>query len=518
MSFGTMLSRVTGLLRVAAIAAALGVAESKLPDTFNLANTAPNILYELVLGGVLTSVFVPVFVELLEKEGKERAWQVAMSIINVCVVILVAITTLAVLAAPLIAKFYAARCDGCEVEQQEVLTFLLRIFFPQIVFYGLAAMTAGLLNAHRRFGAPMYTPVLNNLAVISVFLAFYAAFGKVTLETVTQNQLWIIGLGTTGGVVLMAIAQLPFLRGLGTYRMSLSVSHPSVRKLVRLSVFVVGYVITNQIGYLIVQWLANGQQGGYSAYSYAFTFFLLPQGLFAVSIFTALLPGLSEHAVNESWNRFRERLSIGIRSTFFLIVPAAVGYFVLSESVVRILERGVMTPRSTELVADVLRVFVVGLVPFSIYQLFLRAFYALQDTRTPFVINCATTVVNVAINVPMFAAIGVEGLALGHAASYLFGVALQSFVLTRRVYGLDRKRVIRSALRIGSAGLAMGLFVWGTSLGVERLVDPLGLWQQAVALLVPVVVGVASYLGLARLFGVEELAQVRQLVAKRVGH
>ncbi len=515
MSFGTVLSRVTGLLRVVAIAAALGVAESKLPDTFNLANTAPNILYELILGGVLTSVFVPVFVELLEKEGRERAWQIAMAIINVSVVMLVAITTIAVLAAPLIAKFYAARCDGCEVEQQEVLTFLLRVFFPQIVFYGLAAMSAGLLNAHKRFGAPMYTPVLNNLAVIGVFIAFYAAFGMVTLETITTGQLWIIGLGTTGGVVLMTIAQLPFLRGLGSYRATFSVSHPSVKKLMRLSVFVIGYVITNQIGYLIVQWLANGEQGGYSAYAYAFTFFLLPQGLFAVSIFTALLPGLSEHAVNERWDRFRERLSVGIRSTFLLIAPAAVGYFVLSESVVRILERGVMTPRSTELVAGVLRVFVVGLVPFSIYQLFLRAFYALQDTRTPFFINCATTIVNIAINVPMFAIIGVEGLALGHAASYLFGVALQSFVLTRRIHGLDRKRVLASAFRIGAAGLVMGLFVWGASIGMGRVIDPVGLWQQAVLLLVPVLVGLASYLGLAHLFGVEELAQVRGLIGRR---
>lgn len=515
MSLGTVLSRVTGLLRVVAIAAALGVAESKLPDTFNLANTAPNILYELVLGGVLTSVFVPIFVELLEKEGRERAWQVAMAIINVCLVLLIAITTLAMLAAPLIARFYAVRCEGCEVEQEQVLTFLLRVFFPQIVFYGLAAMSAGLLNAHKRFGAPMYTPVLNNLAVIIVFISFYAAFGKVTLQTVTTGQLWIIGLGTTGGVVLMALSQLPFLRGLGNYRPTLSISHPSVRKLVRLSVFVIGYVITNQIGYLIVQWLANGEQGGYSAYAYAFTFFLLPQGLFAVSIFTALLPGLSEHAVNERWDRFRERLSVGIRSTFLLIAPAAVGYFVLSEEVVRILERGVMTARSTELVAGVLRVFVIGLIPFSIYQLFLRAFYALQDTRTPFLINCATMVVNIAINVPMFAAIGVEGLALGHAVSYLFGVTLQSFVLTRRIHGLDRKRVINSARRIGGAGLVMGLFVWGASLGLERVMDPIGLWQQTVQLLVPVLVGLVTFIGLARLFGVEELAQVRGLIRRR---
>ena len=517
MSFGTVLSRATGLLRLVAIAGALGVAESKLPDTFNLANTAPNIIYELILGGVLTSVFVPIFVELIEKEGRDRAWEVASGILNVCVVILVAITTIAVLAAPLLARFYAVRCSGCVGTQQEVLTFLLRLFLPQIVFYGIAAMTAGLLNANKRFAAPMYTPVLNNIAVIIVFIAFHQAYTNVTLASVTDAQLWIIGLGTTGGVVLMALAQLPFLRGLGKYKLTLAVRHPAVRKLVGLSVFVIGYVITNQIGYLTVQWLANGQQGGYSAYTYAFTFFLLPQGLFAVSIFTALLPGLSEHAVNERWDRFRERLSIGIRSTSFLILPAAIGYFVLGEAVVRILERGVMTPRSTELVASVLRLFVVGLVPFSIYQLFLRAFYAMQDTRTPFLINCATTTVNILVNVPMFAAIGVEGLALGHAVSYLFGAAVQAFVLARRVGGLDRKRVTDSLLRISAAGLLMGAIVWGLSVGIERVVEPVGFIQQAIVLVAPVLVGAGAYLGFAHLFRVSELQQVRGLVRSRSG-
>ena len=517
MSIGTVLSRFTGLLRVVAIAAALGVAESKLPDTFNLANTAPNIIYELILGGVLTSVFVPVFVELIEKEGRERAWQVASGIVNVCIVLLVAVTTLVVLAAPLIAKFYAVRCDGCVQTQEEVLTFLLRLFFPQIVFYGIAAMTAGLLNAHKRFGAPMYTPVLNNLAVIAVFIAFHQAYEKVTLASVTTTQLWIIGLGTTGGVVLMALAQLPFLRGLGRYRLTFSIRHPSVKKLLRLSIFVIGYVITNQIGYLTVQWLANAQQGGYSAHAYAFTFFLLPQGLFAVSIFTALLPGLSEHAVNERWDEFRQRLSTGIRTTFFLILPAAIGYFVLGEAVVRILERGVMTGRSTELVASVLRIFVLGLVPFSIFQLFLRAFYAMQDTRTPFLINCATTVVNIAINVPMFALIGVEGLALGHAVSYLFGTAVQAFVLARRTGGLDRKRVVNSGFRISAAGALMGVVVWAVSAGVEEIISPIGLGQQLVVLGAPVALGAAAYLGFAHLLRVEEMTQVRALV-RRSGH
>lgn len=519
MSLGTVLSRVTGLARLAAIVAALGVAESRLPDAYNLANTAPNIIYELVLGGILTSVFVPVFVELLEKEGREKAWQVASAVINLSLVVLMAVVALGILAAPLIARFYTIALEGPTAEaQRTVLTFLLRLFLPQIIFYALAAMTAGLLNAHKRFGAPMYTPVLNNLAVIAVFVAFHQAYPSVALEDVDNLQLWIIGIGTTAGVALMALAQLPFLRGLGRYRLSFGIRHPSVKKLARLSVFVIGYVIANQIGYLIVQVLANDQRGGYSAYVAAFTFFMLPHGLFAVSVLTALLPSMSEHAVHARWDDFRERLSTGIRATVLLVLPAAIGYFVLSHQVIRLLlERGIFSEASTELVAAVLRYFVVGLVPFSLFQLCLRAFYAMQDTKTPFLINCATIALNIAVNILLFPILGVRGLAAGHAFSYVFGLALQLRALRRRVGNLDGARIGRSIARITAAAVGMGLAVAAVVWVAERSVDELTGTALLVAVAIAVLVGIGTYLGLARVLRVEELHLARGIVARRVG-
>jgi putative peptidoglycan lipid II flippase len=516
MSFGTVLSRITGVARLAAIAAALGLAETKLTDTYNLANTAPNIIYELVLGGILTSVFVPVFVELLEKEGRERAWEVASAIINVSMVVLVAITIIGILAAPLIAKFYAFRLEAEQAQlQEEILSFLLPLFIPQIIFYALAAMTAGLLQAHKRFGAPMYTPVLNNLAVIAIFLSFYWVVGKRSLDSISDSELLWIGLGTTAGVVLMAIAQLPFLRGLGRYRLTFSIAHPSVKKLAALSAFVAGYVMTNQLGYLIVQWLANEETGDYSAYITAFTFFMLPHGLFAVSIITALLPGMSEHAVHARWGEFRDRLSVGIRSTALLVLPAAVGYFVLAEPTVRLLlERGVMTAKSTELVAGVLRIFVLGLVPFSLFQLFLRAFYALHDTKTPFLINCGAVAINTAINVPMYAWIGVKGLAAGHAIAYVFGVAAQARALSRRIGGIGAAEIASSLGRIGAAALAMGIVVWGVWRALDSAMGA-SLAAQIIEVLAPTVVGLVTFLALAHALKVRELDAVRGLIRRR---
>lgn len=517
MTLGTVLSRVTGLLRIAAIAAALGVVETGgLSDAFNFANTAPNIIYELFLGGVLTSVFVPVFVELLEKEGRERAWQVASALINVSMVGLMAVTILGILLAPWIAKLYTLNVDGNTARMEEVMTFLLRLFIPQIIFYGLSAITAGLLNAHKRFGPPMFTPVLNNLAVIAIFLSFYKAVDSVTLETVTTEQLLVIGGGTTFGVALMAVAQLPFLRGLGRYRWTFDIRHPSVVKLAKLSMFVIGYVVTNQIGYLVVQVLAGGEVGGYTAYIWAFTFFLLPHGLFSVSIATALLPGMSGHATNGRWDLYRSQLSVGVRATTLLILPAAVGYFVLGTPIVRVLlEHGVMESESTELVASVLRFFVLGLVPFAIYQLFLRAFYALHDAKTPFFINVGVVALNTAINIPMFAWLGVRGLAAGHAIHYLVGVVLQGRILSRRVDGIDEARIARSSVKIGIASLGMGLLVWGVYTMTSGLIEPSSFLNDLLIVVVPVIAGAVAFLALCAGLHVEELDYAKAVFGRR---
>ncbi|HEX2240241.1 MAG TPA: murein biosynthesis integral membrane protein MurJ [Actinomycetota bacterium] len=518
MTLGTVLSRATGLARVVAIASALGVVESgRLTDTYNLGNTAPNIIYELILGGVLTSVFVPVFVELREREGHERAWEIASAIINLSLAVLLGMTILGILGAPLLANIYTSRLEGAQSAlQHEILTFLLRLFIPQIIFYALAAMTAGLLNSHNRFAVPMYTPILNNITVIAAFIWLREAFGSIDgLAAVTRPQMLLMGLGTTAGVAVMALSQLPALKGLGHYRVTFSADHPSVKKLLRLSVFVIGYVVANQIGYLIVQILANAQTGGYSAYVFAFTFFLLPHGLFAVSLTTALLPSMSEHAVNERWDSFRERLSTGIRSTLFLILPSTVGFLVLGEGIVRVLiEHGVMTETSTRLVAGVLQLFVLGLVPFALFQLFLRAFYALQDTKTPFLINCAAVALNIAINIPMFNLLGVRGLAAGHASAYVFGVILQARALRRRIGGLDGSRVLASSMRMAAATLGMGALVWAVATAMPSGAGA-GWVGEALALAVPISVGGASYLVLSHVLRVPELEFVKGLLRRR---
>jgi putative peptidoglycan lipid II flippase len=525
MAAGTLLSRITGLLRVTVLVGTLGVGESRLADVYNVANTTPNIIYELVLGGILSSIFVPVFVEVRSTRGQRQAWHVARATMTIAIVGLGLLAVLTVLAAPWIIRLYVH--SGSPAERAQAVALggqLLAMFMPQIVFYGVGSVMTGLLNAHRRFGVPMFAPILNNLVVIAVGLSFHFLVGQQVPQVgeVTGGQKLLLGLGTTAGVAAMTLVQWPFLRRIGfRFHFVWNWRDRAIRKMATLSAFTVGYVITNQLGYLLVPILAYGVQGGYTAYTTAFIFFQLPHGVFAVSVMTALLPPLSEYAVAKDWDAFRVTLSRGIRLTAAVLLPAALGYLALAGPIVRLLlEHGVVTEASTSLLIPVLMVFVLGLVPFSTFQLVLRAFYALQDTRTTFLVNLVAVAVNAASNLLLFNLLPerwkIPGLALGHAAHYTVGSALLLFVLSRRIGGLDGSRVMGAVARM----LAAGVVMYGTTLLVGRAAalafDP-GLLRDLVTVLAGVAAGVATYLAAARLLGVEELALLLDVVRRRRG-
>jgi putative peptidoglycan lipid II flippase len=525
MATGTLLSRITGLLRVTVLVATLGVGESRLADVYNVANTTPNIIYELVLGGILSSIFVPVFVEVRRTRGQRQAWHVARATMTIAIAGLGLLAAVTMVAAPWIIRLYVHSGSPAERAQAiEVGGQLLAMFMPQIVFYGVGAVMTGLLNAHRRFGVPMFAPILNNLVVIAVGLTFHFLVGQQVLQVgeVTGGQKLLLGLGTTAGVAAMTLVQWPFLRRLGfRFHFVWNWRDQAIRKMATLSAFTVGYVVTNQLGYLLVPILAYGVQGGYTAYTTAFIFFQLPHGVFAVSVMTALLPPLSEQAVARDWDAFRATLSRGIRLTAAVLLPAALGYLALAGPIVRLLlEHGVVTEASISLLVPVLMVFVLGLVPFSTFQLVLRAFYALQDTRTTFLVNLAAVGVHVTSNLVLFNLLPerwkIPGLALGHVAHYTVGSALLLTLLSRRIGGLRGTRILAAVARMLVAGLIMFAAATLASRAVAAAVDP-GLLRDLVTVVAGVGVGVATYLGAARLLRVEELALLLELVRRRAG-
>ena len=521
MSIGTTLSRLTGFLRVAAMAYALGITESRLADAYNVANTTPNIIYELAIGGILSSVFVPVFVEWLESRGRDEAWDSARTVMTFTAVVLSVVMVAAIVGSSLIIKAYTFRVPpGPERDAERALaTFALKWFMPQIVFYGVGAVATGLLNAHRKFAVPMFAPILNNLMVTATFFLFAALPGPrtPTPSNITGLQRYVLVIGTTLGVIAMTAALWPSLRRLGfRWRWRLNLRDAGFRRIGRLAGWVFLYVVVNQLGYMVVIILAGRVEGGYTAYTSAFIFFQLPHAIFAVSIMTALLPAMSSRWTDRDTSGFRALLTQGIRGTAFIVVPAAFGYLALAIPVVTVLlQHGVMGHESTELVAHVLVYFAIGLFPFSAFQLLLRAFYAMQDTRTPAIVNVVSNAVNVLADIVFFRYLKVEGLALGHAVAYTCATLVAGYILIRRLGGLEWSRLGRGLGEILLGGLATGAAALAVSRGVAEVLDTARLGPQLLQVGGGVAAGVLAFVAVARAFGMPELGMIRDLALPR---
>jgi putative peptidoglycan lipid II flippase len=525
MTAGTVLSRVTGLLRISAQAWAIGVSVSALADTYNTANVAPNIVYELLLGGILTSVFVPVFVDWTKTHGRDEAWAVADRVLTLTLVVLGIAAVIAAIFAPQIMRFYTvARDDADRARQIEVGAFFLRWFMPQMVFYGIGAVASGLLNAGRRFAAPMFAPVLNNLVVICIFVAYGLSRGDepASLVDLSTTQAMLLAAGTTLGVVAMTVALWPSLRRMG-YRWHLRFDwrHPAVNRLVRLSGWVLVYVGANQLAYQLIIVL-NGRigVGALTAYQFAFILFLLPHSIFVVSIVTALIPGMAERWSATDRDGIRALFSRGVRDTAVIILPAALGYVALAVPISRLIfERGQTAQVDADTIAHTLQAFALGLPFFSAFQVLTRSFYATQDSRTPALMNVAAAVTNVAVDVLLVVGLGmgVPGMALGHAASYMLGAIALAWLLRKRLGGLDGARILRTVGRTLPAAALSGLAAAGTAALVQRFGGAGGTGVLVAQVVLGVGVGVLVFAGAGLIFGIEEAGEVRHAIRARFG-
>ena len=518
MTAGTILSRLTGLVRVAALAYALGV--TGISAAYTTANTAPNIVYELVLGGILTSVFVPVFVQWRRDHGRDDAFAVADRVFTVAAVLLLGLTSIGVLVAPWVARAYGID----DPAKLELAAYLLRWFMPQVVFYGIGAIAAGLLNAEGRFAAPMFAPILNNVVVIVTALAYASIAGgaPTSVGDISSAQRALLGAGTTLGVVAMTVALLPSLRAVDyRWRPRVDLRHPAVIRLLQLSGWILVYVAANQIAYAIIVRSTNrldDASGAITAYGYAFLIFSLPHAVFAVSVITALLPAMAERWTPTEPTRLVELFSRGVRDTSVVMIPAAFGFAAVSVPIARVLlERGLMTGGDAALVGDVLLAFAVGLPFFSIFQLLTRTFYAMQDSRTPALTNVVAATVQVAASLTFAFALdlGVQGMALGHATSYAVGAAILLLVLRGRTGSLDGRRIGATLARVipAAAVTATTAYLVADALGADDAAPSLP--AQLLQVTAAVLAGMLVFLGLASIVGVREVRDVAAALRRR---
>jgi putative peptidoglycan lipid II flippase len=505
---GTALSRLTGFVRVAAIAYALG--GSTVAGVYSYASQTPSMLYELLLGGVLTATLVPLFVRQVEAHDEDAT----SAVFTVSAIALIALTVVGVVVAPWIVRLYTFRVEGADrAGQQELATGLLRLFMPLIFLYGMVTLENALLNARRRFAAAALAPVLNNVVVIALFLALpRIADEPLTLDRVRNDTglVVLLGLGTTAGIAAVALTLIPALARAGArLHVLLDWRHAAVAQMVRLSGWTFGYVVANQVALWVVLVLANGIDGGPFLYLSAYAFFQLPHGLLAVSLMTTIAPEMASAAGRGDLPGLRDRLSFGLRLTIVAVLPAAAVFVGLARPlVVALLERGAFSGADSAVVADTIVGFAVGLVPFSVYLFALRAFYSLHDTRTPFLLNCFENAVNVALAVPLYVWLGIPGLALSFSAAYAVAATLTLAVLRGRLAGFDGRRVADTAARVLAAGLAVAGVSWLVARGLG--------WETTGRAVVTTAAGVgaggALYLAGMVALRVPELATLRTLV------
>ncbi len=539
MATGTVTSRVTGVARDIAMTAALGF--FLVSDAFSLGNSLPTILYILIAGGALNAVFIPQLVRRM-KEDADHGKAYADALITVTATILLILSAVAVIAAPWIVDLYTP--DDYPQAEYELAVAFARLCLPQIFFYGLYTMLSQVLNARGRFGAPMFAPIANNVVAIATFLLFIGVAGTSAAAdgVLTTDQVLLLGIGTTLGVVLQAVILLPLLSRAGyLWRPSFAWRDQGLGHAARLAAWTVGLVLVNQVAYLVITRFATQANvdasavgavaAGLTTYQKAHLVFMLPHSVITVSVVTALLPALSRLAHAGRMRQVGADVSGAMRLVTAAITPIAAVLAVTGPGVAILLfGYGAATTDQAALMGQVVSIFMIGLLPFTLFYVLLRGFYSLEDTRTPFIITIvfsALWLVLVNALFPTQPAGGgqIASIAFGYVVSYWVGLAIAWVwlvtVLRRRAQPDDDAPGFRSGATLWSlARLVLAGVIAFAVMSLIRawLLDVLNVGSDrlgiAVGVVIVAIVGIGVYVLAAWLLRCREVGQAWSLLGR----
>jgi putative peptidoglycan lipid II flippase len=524
MALGSIISRVTGFIRTAAIGAAIGAAA--VGDDYGLANVLPGMVYELLLGGVLASVVVPLLVRARGRDT-DRGEAYTQRLLSLAAIFLAGATLVAVVGAPLFTLLLTNERTG-DADRQ-LITTLSYLLLPMIFFYGMAALFAAVLNTRGHFAAPTFAPILNNLVVIAMCGAFILtpAIDKDSAGSLTAAQVALLGLGTTLGIIVQTAGLAPALRRVAfRWRWRWDFRELHLRELCRVSSWMLGYVVVSQVAQVVIFKLAkmaadaSAGAAGPAIYLNAFLIFMMAHGIIAVSVITALMPRMSAAAAEQRHTDLAELLSLGTRLTTVVLVPATVAYVVLGRPLaVTLFQWGHYHHEEALATGWVIAVAGLGLIPFAVSQLQLFAFYAMPDTKTPALINLPVVAVRIGVDLILYAALPsvlvAAGLMGGNAISFVVAAVLGYVLLRRRIGRLGMRRVVGTISRLGLAG---GIAAVPT---IAVLVTMSVLWGDGkgasfVQLAIGGLVLVAAYIGAATWLRVPEVSELLGMVRSRL--
>lgn len=531
MAAGTITSRITGVLRDITITAALGFAI--LADTYALGNSLPNIIYILVIGGALNAIFIPQLVRHMRTDA-DGGDGYADRLITLVGLILVAATVLAIVCAPWIVEIYTT--SNFTEEQLSLATAFARFCLPQIVFYGLYTMFSQVLNSRMHFGAPMFAPIVNNIVMIATALGFiFVAGTTATTSTITPGQVMWLGIGTTLGVAAQAAVLVPVLIRVGyKWRPRFDFRGHGLGKAGSLAGWTIGLVLVNQVGFLVISRLATqanflaeqtgGVPQGLATYQRAFLVFMLPHSVITISLVTALFPRMSKSAAVGALREVAHDVAEGIRLIAALLLPCVM-FLVAFGPMLGTVFFGFGANRGAPATYTglVVSVFALGMLPFGIFYILLRGWYAVEDTRTPFYLTVVYNLIAMPLTFLLFSVapseLAVCALALAYGLAYWITISIAWVWLSRRLGGLETGLTVRTLVRMSIAAIvaaALGLaavVLWAVAVGNATGGD---IYNQLTAsqltslfvLIAGGLVTVVAYLGLSHLLRISEVQSV----------
>jgi putative peptidoglycan lipid II flippase len=518
MAVATLVSRVTGFVAKVVLVAFLGF--GAVNDSYSLANTLPNIIFELLIGGVLTSVAIPLLSR--ARSDPDRGESYTQRLMSMAIVALLLATGAAMAAAPLLTRLYFG-----DSSNPALTTHLAYLLLPQIFFYGIAALFGAILNTEERFAAPAWAPLVNNLVVIAVgatLLTLPSSSGGANgLATLSTTQFLLLGGGTTAGIVLQAAVLLPALRRSGfrfRWRWGLDSRMGEAGKLMA---WAIAYTLISQAGYVVTARVAKATHpdGLYSLYTYGSLLFQLPYGILGVSLLTAIMPRMSRHAAAGEMDSVKHDMGVANRLSTVALLPVTAAMIALAAPLAIVTAKyGKVTSGSAHMLGMTLAAFAIGLLPLAVTLVQMRVFYAMKDGRTPALINLAM----VAVRIPLLLAClalpsrwVVPGLALAMSISYLVGVLVGEVWLRARFGPMGSGRTLVTVGKAALASAAGGVAAWAV---VEHLLPLNGgtVAQAVVQLVVGGVVGLVVVGALLMLLKVDEVEALRRLLGRRAAN
>ena len=519
MALGTIISRITGFIRGILIVAVLGTA--LLADTYNVANTMPNILYNLLVGGALTAIFIPQLVRSFDHEDGGDGF--ASRLITTISIILFVLVVIGMIFAPALVRLYAPEffTSGFEVEKDIAIAFT-RYCLPQIFFLGLFTMLGQVANARGSFGPLMWAPIANNIVGIVLFGSFLIFSPAISIDSISSLQVQILGLGTTLSVVVQALVLLPVIKKLGI-KLRPQWGLKGLGKSFGLAGWTLVYVLISQLGYLVTVNVAtsaavrSAQEGitrgvGYTPYTFAYFVMLLPYSIVTISIITAILPHISRLALEKKASEVREQLIRAIKLVGVITVPSAVAFLLFGPLITSVIFVGIPL-EDARYIGYVLAALSFGLVAFSINLILIRGFNAFEDTRTQVLSILIINIIAVALSyVSLFTLQNqwvTVGLGFAFSISYIVGLLVTLSLLKKHTGVISIREFAGQHVRLFAASAAVMLPLFALTQYLDWVGIELSKLARLGELVIVMIFALLGYFIAGKAAGVEEITMIR---------